>query len=55
MIFMSGAKRLMASSKRTWSLPLPVAPWHTASAPSSRAIWASFLPMMGRAKAVPSR
>ena len=52
---MSGAKRLMASSNRTWSLPLPVAPWAMASAPSASAISASFLPMTGRAKAVPSR
>ena len=33
MIFISGAKRLMASSNRTWSLPLPVQPWQMASAP----------------------
>ena len=32
----SGAKRLMASSNRTWSLPLPVQPWQMASAPSSQ-------------------
>jgi hypothetical protein len=27
MIFKSGAKALIPSSKRIWSLPLPVAPW----------------------------
>ena len=31
---MLGAKALIASSKRTWSLPLPVQPWQMASAPS---------------------
>ena len=52
---MSGAKALMASSKRTWSLPLPVQPWQMASAPSALAISTSRLAMMGRAKEVPSR
>ena len=33
MIFRSGARALMPSSKRTWSLPLPVAPWQMATAP----------------------
>jgi hypothetical protein len=28
----------VATRGRTWSLPLPVAPWHTASAPTSLAI-----------------
>ena len=31
-------RRPTQTSKRTWSLPLPVAPWHTASAPTSLAI-----------------
>ena len=38
MIFMSGASALMPSSKRIWSLPLPVAPWQMATAPSFLAI-----------------
>ena len=33
MIFSSGASAFTARSKRTWSLPLPVAPWATAVAP----------------------
>ena len=33
-MLMSGAKALIASSKRIWSLPLPVAPWQIAVAPS---------------------
>ena len=33
----SGASAAVATSKRTWSLPLPVQPWATASAPCSRA------------------
>ena len=55
MIPRSGAKALMASSKRTWSLPLPVHPWQIASAPSFLAISTSFFAMGGRAKLVPSR
>ena len=55
MMVMSGANRLMVSSNRTWSLPLPVQPWAMASAPSALAISTSFLAMMGLAKAVPSR
>ena len=55
MIFMVGANRLMASSNRTWSLPLPVQPWAMASAPSALAISTRRLAMMGRAKAVPRR
>ena len=30
MIFICGSKALMVSSKRTWSLPLPVQPWQMA-------------------------
>ena len=52
---MSGAKALIASSKRTWSLPLPVQPWQMASAPSALAISTRRLAMIGRAKEVPSR
>ena len=33
-----GASALAVSSKRTWSLPLPVAPWAMASAPTSSAM-----------------
>ena len=51
----SGAKCFTASSKRTWSLPLPVQPWQIASAPSLRAISTNFLPMIGLAKEVPRR
>ena len=51
----SGQKALRVSSKRTWSLPLPVQPWQMASAPSAMAISASALAMQGRAKEVPSR
>ncbi len=38
MIFSFGLSAMTVSSKRTWSLPLPVAPCATASAPSSSAI-----------------
>ena len=34
---MSGAIEVMETSKRTWSLPLPVQPWATVVAPKSRA------------------
>ena len=36
------------TSKRTWSLPLPVQPWATASAPCSRAAATRCLTMTGR-------
>ena len=52
---MFGASALTVSSKRTWSLPLPVAPCAMASAPSCLAISTSFFAMIGRAKDVPSR
>ncbi len=55
MILMSGARALMPSSKRIWSLPLPVAPWQMAVAPSFLAISTSFLAMRGRAMDVPRR
>ena len=54
-IFISGAKALMVSSKRTWSLPLPVQPWQMAEQPSFLAISTSRLAIIGRAKLVPSR
>ena len=34
-----GSRALHSSSKRTWSLPLPVQPWAMATAPS---VWATF-------------
>jgi hypothetical protein len=43
------------SSNRTWSLPLPVAPCETASAPTACAISIWRLAMRGRAMEVPSR
>merc|ERR1711965_910720 len=46
------ARPLIATSKRTWSLPFPVQPWATASAPTSRATSTSRLAIKGRAKAV---
>ena len=55
MMAMSGASALRVSSKRTWSLPLPVQPWQMASAPSWMAISARPLAMQGRAWLVPSR
>ena len=51
----SGASAAYVSSKRTWSLPLPVAPWATASAPSRRATSTWAWAMSGRAIEVPSR
>ena len=54
MIFISGAKALIASSKRTWSLPFPVS-----LADGVRALrlgnFHQALPISGRAKLVPSR
>ena len=55
MILMSGARALIPSSKRIWSLPLPVAPWQIATAPSLRAISTNFLAIAGRAMDVPRR
>ena len=49
------ASRTHPSSKRTWSLPLPVAPWLTASAPTCLAISIWRLAISGRAMEVPSR
>ena len=50
-----GATDLIASSNRTWSLPLPVQPCAIASAPSSSAIFASISAISGRANEVPRR
>ncbi|GFI70128.1 hypothetical protein IMSAG249_01955 [Lachnospiraceae bacterium] len=55
MIFKSGARALMPSSKRIWSLPFPVAPWQIAAAPSLRAISTSFFAIRGLAMEVPRR
>jgi len=46
---------MYVSSNRTWSLPLPVAPWATASAPVSRATATWCLAMIGRATLVPQQ
>ena len=47
--------RSSRASNRTWSLPLPVAPWTTASAPVCAAISICRLAISGRAIEVPSR
>ena len=44
----SGARARVATSKRTWSLPLPVQPWATASAPWARATSTRCFTMTGR-------
>src|SRR5207248_8014438 len=44
----SGASARVDTSKRTWSLPFPVQPWATASAPCFRAAATRCLTMMGR-------
>ena len=54
-IFISGARALIPSSKRTWSFPLPVAPWQIATAPSFFAISTRIFAISGRAIAVPRR
>ena len=46
---------MTVSSKRTWSLPLPVHPCATASAPSFSAISTMCFAMSGRANDVPSK
>src|SRR5215471_13811883 len=51
----SGARAAYVSSNRTWSLPLPVAPWLTASPPSARATSTWALAIRGRAIEVPIR
>ena len=50
-----GASAAYVSSKRTWSFPLPVAPWATASAPSLSATSTWARAISGRAIDVPSR
>ncbi len=44
----SGARARRLTSKRTWSLPLPVQPWATASAPNSRAAATRWRVITGR-------
>jgi hypothetical protein len=44
----------VVTSKRTWSLPLPVEPWAMWVAPTSRAASTSFLAIKGRPSAVKS-
>ncbi len=44
----SGASARTDTSKRTWSLPLPVQPWATESAPNSRAASTRCLAITGR-------
>ncbi len=43
----SGASARVATSKRTWSLPFPVQPWATASAPWRRATSTRWRTMTG--------
>ena len=49
---MSGLSAAIDTSNLTWSLPLPVHPWATASAPYSSAASTKILAMRGRARAV---
>ncbi len=44
----SGARLARPTSKRTWSLPLPVQPWATRVAPRSRATRARCITISGR-------
>ena len=55
MTFTSGSKNMAPSSKRTWSLPFPVAPWEMASAPVSFTVFIMPSMMQGRASEVPSK
>src|ERR1700694_1636114 len=48
MVSRSGARARVDNSKRTWSFPLPVQPWATASAPWARAASTRCLTMIGR-------
>ena len=45
---MSGAMEVMETSKRTWSLPLPVHPCATVPAPNLRAACTRCLAISGR-------
>jgi hypothetical protein len=44
----SGASEVIETSKRTWSLPLPVQPWATVEAPNFFAALTRCLVMTGR-------
>ena len=55
MISKCGARAFIVSSKRIWSLPFPVAPWHIATAPSFFATSTSFFAISGLAIDVPKR
>jgi hypothetical protein len=50
----SGAIVIALTSKRTWSLPLPVQPWAIASAPRSRAMSTRWRVISGRDRALTS-
>src|ERR1700730_17531404 len=50
----SGARAAVATSNRTWSLPLPVHPWAIAVAPSRRATSTIIAAIRGRPSAVAS-
>ncbi len=54
MTFSSGARLAMPTSKRTWSLPLPVQPWETTVAPWARAASARWRTISGRDRALTS-
>ena len=47
----SGARLVIPTSKRTWSLPLPVDPWLTTVAPCLRAVATRCLTIVGRESA----
>ena len=44
----SGASEVIETSKRTWSLPLPVQPWATVVAPNFLAAFTRCLAIIGR-------
>lgn len=48
MHFSSGASEVIETSKRTWSLPLPVQPWATVVAPNFLAAFTRCLVITGR-------
>ena len=54
MTFRCGARFAMPTSKRTWSLPLPVQPCETTVAPWDCAAWARCRTISGRDSALTS-
>jgi hypothetical protein len=54
-IWISGMSAYAVTSNRTWSLPLPVAPWLMVPALLARAISTIRFAISGRAMDVPSR